>query len=152
MKQTENFSFLQGVGSWKCLRLGISFFWRQLAHLLKPLGRFTCTVKPYPERLRLHCSFKPASTRATQQRSSVLSCSFPLLSWNDTNLHIAIQNIRSRNWLRWKLIPLCLPKKLLLSQFSLHRYTNTSTSREAEMSIFSTPIFDFDSPHYSPLL
>lgn len=53
----------------------------------------------------------PAPTGAIQPKLCP-GLLFPLLSWNDINLHTSIQNIRSRNWFKWKLI-----------LFSLETYT-----------------------------
>lgn len=110
MKQAENL-FLQRDRLMQAIRLGVNFFQRQLACLFKPLCQLTCTVKPYPEDVWLHCPFIPAPTWAIQQKSCP-ELLFPLLSWNDINLHTLIQNIRPRNWLIWKPIP-----------FSLENYT-----------------------------
>lgn len=108
-KQAENL-FFQRDGLMQMVRLGVSYFERQLACLLEPLGQLTCTVKPYPERvatLPLHTS-TPMS-HPTRVCPELL---FPLLSWNDIKLHTTTQNIRFRNWLKWKVVP-----------FSLENYT-----------------------------
>lgn len=85
MKQAENL-FFQRDGLMQVVRLGVSFFQRQLACLFKPFSQLTCTAKATP---RESMATLPLQTSIhNSYATKVLSwaaVSPPLLKWHESS-------------------------------------------------------------------